>query len=126
MKKDTSLRDLILGTICFAGGVYLIFQNTRVSSFWGFYFGRTYVSSGLLIIPMLLGIIWKVLYPKSFGPWILIGLDILVILLHVIMNVRIWWLSTSLFDFILMFGLTAVGIGLLIRALFLSDAVRHK
>lgn len=126
MKNDTSLRDLVLGILFFCSGVYIIFQNTSVTASWGFYLGRYHVSSGLIILPLLIGIIWKVIRPESMTPWIVIGLGLLAILLSIMMGVRIHFTTTSLFDYILMFGLTAVGIGLLIKSLFLSAPVRKK
>jgi len=120
MKKDTLLRDLVLGLICFFGGIYIIFQNTEVSASWGFYIGRFHVSSGMVILPLLIGIIWKILDYNSKGAGILVGLGILFILLTIIMGIRIRFITTSLFDYVLMFGLTAIGFGFLLRALFLS------
>ncbi len=126
VKKDTSLRDLILGILFFCIGVYIIFQHTYVVSSWGFYLGRVHVSSGMVILPLLIGIIWKVLYPESMTPWLLIGLAILFILVSIMLGVRIYFIRTSLFDYILMFGLTAIGLGLLIKSLFLSAPVKSK
>lgn len=121
MKKDTLLRDLGLGLVFFFLGVYIIFQNTTVSASWGFYIGHFHVSSGMIIIPLLIGIIWKVMYPSSMGAWVLIGLGILCILITIIMGVRIRFTTTSLFDFILMFGLTAIGFGLILKCLIVSN-----
>lgn len=120
MKKDTLLRDLCLGLVFFFGGVYIIFQNTMVSASWGFYIGHFHVSSGMIIIPLLIGIVWKTMNPSSKGAWILIGLGIFCILLTIIMGVRIHFITSSLFDYILMFGLTAVGFGLLLKCLIIN------
>jgi len=124
MKSDTSLIDLVLGLICFFGGVYFIFQNTQVSASWGFYIGHFHVSSGMVILQLLMGIVWKVIDYDSKGTWFLIGLGILFILLTIIMGVRIRFITTSLFDYILMFGLTALGLGFLLRSLVLSSRNR--
>lgn len=120
MKSDTLLRDLVLGLVCFFAGVYIIFQNTSVTASWGFYLGHFHVSSGMIILPLLIGIVWKVIDYNSKAAMVLIGLGILCILLTIIMGVRIRFITTSLFDYVLMFGLTAVGFGFLLRALFLS------
>lgn len=121
MKEDHSLRDLIVGLLFFCGGVFLIFQNTMVTASWGFYIGNMHVSSGMVIIPFIIGIIWKTMDPKSMGAWLLMGIGLLCILLTIMMGVRIRFITTSLFDYVLMFGLTAVGLGLLLKALFLSN-----
>lgn len=120
MKKDTSLRDLVLGVLFFFGGVYIIFQNTQVMATWGFYVGRFHISSGMVIIPLLIGIIWKAINPESLYPSIVIGFGILCILITIIMGVRIHFTTSSLFDYVMMFGLTAIGLGFLIKSLFLT------
>ena len=125
MKKDTSLRDLVIGVIFFFIGVYMIFQNTQVMASWGFYLGGLHVSSGMVIIPLLIGVIWKVIHPQSLYPSIVIGLGILCILMTIIMGVRIHFITTSLFDFILMFGLTSIGLGFLIKSLFLLPTTKR-
>lgn len=120
MKKDTSLRDLVLGVLFFFGGIYIIFQNTQVIASWGFYLGHFHISGGMVVIPLLIGIIWKVIAPDSLYPSIVIGFGLLCILLTIVMGVRIRFITTSLFDYILMFGLTAIGLGFLIKSLLLS------
>ena len=49
---------------------------------------------------------------------LVIGLGVLLILLAIISSVTITFIHTSLFDFVLMFSMTAVGLGLLIKSLF--------
>ncbi len=78
----------------------------------------------MVILPLLMGIVWKVIDYDSKGAWFLIGLGILFILLTIIMGVRIRFITTSLFDYILMFGLTALGLGFLLRSLVLSSRNR--
>ena len=92
-----------------------------VTASWGFYIGHFHVSSGMIIIPLLIGIIWKVIEPSSKGAWLLVGFGILCILITIIMGVRIRFITTSLFDFILMFGLTAIGFGLILKCLIVSN-----
>ena len=120
MKKQTSLKDLGLGLLFFFGGVYMIFQNTMVTASWGFYIGSFHVSSGMIIIPLLIGVIWKVMYPDSKAASILMDLGIICILLTIIMGVRIRFITSSLFDYVMMFGFTSIGLGLLLKSLLLS------
>lgn len=121
MEKDTSLRDLVLGLLFFFAGIYIIFQNTRVSASWGFYIGQYHISSGMVIIPFLIGVIWKVIHPKSMIAIVLMGIGLLCILLSIMMGTRIYFVTSSLFDYVLMFSLTAIGLGLLIKCLFFSN-----
>lgn len=124
MEKDTSLRDFVLGLLFFLGGIYIIFQKTRVSATWGFYIGEYHISSGMVIIPFLIGIVWKVIDSQSKMAVVLMGLGLLCILLTIMMGTRIYFVTSSLFDFVLMFSLTAIGLGLLMKSLFFSIPVR--
>ncbi|MCD7950045.1 MAG: hypothetical protein LUG12_07295 [Erysipelotrichaceae bacterium] len=74
----------------------------------------------MIFIPLLIGIAWKVIKLESFIPYILIVLGVIGILLSILMNITIWFTSTSLIDFILMFGTVSVGLGLIIKALIES------
>ncbi len=118
MKKDTSFRDLILGLILFVAGLYFIFSNARVSTSWFFYVGRLRMSSGVVIVPLLIGLVMKGMNIESKIADLVIGLGVLLILLAIISSVTITFIHTSLFDFVLMFSMTAVGLGLLIKSLF--------
>ena len=55
---------------------------------------------------------------KSIVGWILIILGILIILLGILSGLRIYFKTTSLFEAIMMFGLTAAGIGITLKGLY--------
>ena len=111
--------NFVLGLLSLGGGLFLIGQAVSVSSVWGrFRFIGLALPSGLVVIPLLIGIgmlfynhkgkLWK--YVTAFGA--------LLILLAVILSVRITVNRVSLFDFILMFGFTVAGVGMLLRFWF--------
>ena len=80
--------------------------------------GSFNLSSGTVTIPLIIGIIWYFFNNKSIVPKILIVLGIIFIVATIIMSVRINFVTTSMFDYILIFGMTAAGSGLLLKTLF--------
>lgn len=107
------------GIIVFCLGVYLIFQNTVVSTGFSLY---RYIGfeppQGLVFLPLLIGIILIFFKGKSIIGWILIVLGVLIILLGILAGLRIYFKPISMFETIMMFGLTAAGIGITLKGLY--------
>ena len=125
MKKDSAgkeLRLLLLGMGMVVGGLFLLFNQLQVSTMWGgnvTFFGLlgSGVPSGIIIIPLVIGVFLMVVFPKSIWPKILSGFSVLIIILAVIDSVKITYKSTSFFVFILMILLIFIGAGLCLRVL---------
>lgn len=64
--------------------------------------------------------------PDSVIPKIVIVLGVLFILVSIIMSVRLYFARTTLYEYILMFGMTAAGIGLMLRTLFAPRDKENK
>ena len=75
------------------------------------------MSSGTVTIPLIIGIIWYFCNPKSIASKIIIILSVVFIILSIIMSVRINFVTTSMFDYILILGMAAAGSGLLLKTL---------
>ena len=88
------------------------------SSWYIWHFGGFDLSSGTVTIPLIIGIIWHFYNPKSIAAKVIITLSIIFIILTIIMSVRFNFVSTSMFDYILIFGMAAAGSGLLLKTLF--------
>ena len=88
------------------------------SSWYMWRIGGFDLSSGTVTIPLIIGIIWYFFNSKSIIPKIIITLSVIFIVLTIIMSVRINFVTTSMFDYILIFGMVAAGSGLLLRTLF--------
>lgn len=58
-----------------------------------------------------------VMEKKIFG-WIVTGIGTAIILIAVITSVRLHFSGGNLFNYVLMFGFTAVGGGLVLKSLF--------
>ena len=65
-----------------------------------------------------IGIIWQFYNPKSVIPKIITTLGVIFIITTIIMSIRISFVTTSMFDYIIIMGLAAAGSGLLLKTLF--------
>ena len=97
----------------------MVFQCAQVSTAFGItLFGAYSLPSGVVIVPLLIGIVMLFFCRKKFAAWTVTVIGILIILAALITSVRITWERTSLFSFILMFGFIAAGGGLILKTLF--------
>lgn len=116
--SKSSLGSFFLGLILLCSGIYLIFQNTIIST--GFSLSRILgftPSFGFVLLPLLIGIIMLFFNTKSKLAWFFIAFGIIIILLGLLMGLRITFMPVTLYETILMFGLTAAGLGLVLRGL---------
>lgn len=113
------LLQFFIGIILLGAGLFLVSKRVMVNSSWYVWrIGGFDLSSGTVTIPLIIGIIWYFANSKSIAPKIIITLSVVFLLLSIIMSVRISFVRTSLFDYILMFGMAAAGAGLLLKVLF--------
>ena len=117
--KPNELGEFWAGILLLAAGLVMLSLKVRVHTGWGgFYIGFFPVTSGTIIIPLLVGIIWYFVKPKSIMPKVLAGIGALTIVVAIIMSVSISFVSTSLFEYILIFALASAGLGLILKTLF--------
>lgn len=121
--EGNELLRFLVGLIMLAGGLFMIFNNLSVSSSWGiggyiFRIGSMGVSNGMVMLPIIIGIGMLCLMKRKIFGWIVIAIGIAIVLLSVLLSTHIYWRSTSAYIFIIMFGLTAAGAGLVLRELF--------
>lgn len=120
-RKATDSIEFYIGLILLALGLFFILNKTVVSSGFGFYswrIGNFSISSGLIVIPLIAGIIWLFYNPKSILAKILSILGGIFIIASIIMNIDIRFTTTSMFDYIIMLILMAAGAGLLLKSFF--------
>lgn len=120
-RKATDSIEFYIGLILLALGLFFILNKTVVSSGFGFYswrIGSFSISSGLIVIPLIAGIIWLFYNPKSILAKILSILGGIFIIASIIMNIDIRFTTTSMFDYIIMLILMAAGAGLLLKSFF--------
>jgi hypothetical protein len=104
-----------VGLAMAVGGAYLLTQRVTVTSgFWSFFGGHTF---GLSLLPLVVGAGVLFFDGRSRLGWALTGLGALVVFLGILMNLRVYFEPTSLFDTLLMLILLAGGLGLVARSL---------
>ncbi|MGN0614569.1 MAG: hypothetical protein ACI4JB_11820 [Porcipelethomonas sp.] len=115
-----SLLQFLIGLIVMSIGLFWIFQSVHVSSgFDSFYhIGGWSVPNGTVIIPLLIGIVMLFVMEKKVYGWIVTAIGAAIILATIITSVRLYFNGGNLFNYILMFGFTVVGGGLVLKNLF--------
>ena len=121
-KKQSEGHELLqffIGVILLGAGLFMLSKRVMVHSSWYVWrIGGFDLSSGTITIPLIIGIIWYFFNSKSIAPKIIITLIVIFIVLSIIMSVRINFVTTSMFDYVLIFGMAAAGSGLLLKTLF--------
>jgi uncharacterized protein len=108
------LGEFLIGLALAVAGGYLLTQQVTVStggwSIWG------YNAFGLSLVPFLIGVTMVFVNAKSVLGNLLLYSGLIIILAGVIMNLRIYFQPTSLFNTLLMLGMLAAGVGLIIKS----------
>ena len=105
---------LLGGALVVAGGFLLLNQVTVTSGLWQLWGFNAF---GLSMLPLLFGIGLLFFDGRSVFGWLLTAAGAVIILLGIIVNLRIFFQPTSLFNTLLMLGLLAAGLGLVARSL---------
>lgn len=118
--KRNEMGQFVIGIILLAVGLFMLSMRVRVYSGWfaGFTIGSFRVASGVVTIPLIIGIIWYVINPKSFLPKLLCILGGIIIVVSIIMSVSINWVQSTLFEYLLIFALCSIGLGLILKTIF--------
>ena len=117
--EGNELMQFFIGIILLGVGLFMLSKRVVVSGgwytwkIWGFD-----ISSGLVTVPLIIGIIWYFVNSKSIAPKIIITLGVIFIIVTIIMSIRIHFVATSLYEYILIIGMAAAGAGLLLKVLF--------
>lgn len=115
------LLSFFVGLLMLAGGLFMIFNNLTVTSSWGnhfFHIGSFNIPNGMVMLPIVIGIAMLFLMERKVFGWIVVAIGVVIVLLSILLSTQIYWRRTSAYIFIIMFGLTAAGAGLVLRELF--------
>ena len=115
-KKDTLF---LVGFLLIAVGLFMFFQSTRVSS-WGFMRMWGGVSTGGIIISLILLDVILYVATQSKLTKILFPILVGMLVLSIILGTRISF-QGSVIDIFLMLVPAAIGAGLIIKALFTKE-----
>jgi hypothetical protein len=112
---EGGVAQFLVGLAMAVGGAYLLTQRVTVTSgFWGFFGGHTF---GLSLLPLVVGAGALFYDGKSRIGWILTAGGALIVFLGILMNLRVYFEPTTLFDTLLMLILLTGGLGLVARSL---------
>jgi predicted membrane channel-forming protein YqfA (hemolysin III family) len=107
--------QFLIGFALAVAGGWLLMNQVVVSggnwAIWG------YNSFGLSLLPFILGVGLLFFDGRSVLGWLLVLAGLVIIFAGVIVNLRVYFLSTSLFNTLLMLVLLFGGIGLIARSL---------
>jgi uncharacterized protein len=109
------LPQFVIGVALSAVGAYLLTQQVSVQS--GFWTIAGHNAFGLSLVPFILGIGMLFFDGRSRAGLVLLFLGVLIIAAGILMNLTIYFERTSLFNTLVMIGMTAAGVGLVLRAL---------
>jgi uncharacterized protein len=93
----------------------MLTQQVTVQS--GYWMLGGYNAFGLSLIPFIIGIGMLFFNSGSRAGFILLFIGVVIIAAGILMNLSIYFQPTSLFNTLMMIGMTAAGVGLLLRAL---------
>lgn len=119
--KPNETKEFVIGILLLGLGLFMIAMKVRVySGFFGYGFRiwNFNIPSGTVVIPLIIGVIWYVLNPKSILAKIVMTLGGLFIVASIIMSVSLSFTGATLFEYILMLLLSAVGLGLILKTSF--------
>ena len=109
------LGEFLTGLLLMIVGFYMIFTNTIVyTSFWNMY---GYSLLGPLIILFMVGLVFLFVDGHSWMGRLVCSGSLLAMVIGIIMNLRFHFKGITLLSALIMFGLPAVGLGLIIRSL---------
>lgn len=118
-ENNNEMLQFFLGIIMLGVGLFMLSKRVMVHSSWYIWrIGSFDLSSGLVTVSLIIGIIWQFYNSKSVIPKIIITLGVVFIIATIIMSIRISFVTTSMFDYIIIMGLAAAGSGLLLKTLF--------
>ena len=109
------LGEFLIGLAMAVAGGYWLTSNVTVSS--GFWHLWGYNTFGMTLVPLIFGIGILFFNGKSRVGWLLLFVGSVIILAGILMNLQIYFRSTSLFNTLVMLVLLFGGIGLIARAL---------
>lgn len=119
MKKRNPFLQFLIGlAMLVAGGYWFLTSVTVTTGFYGLTLGNFRINGGLVVVPLIAGIIWLFLNFDSIGAKILTGAGLLIILASVIMSTRFIFQSRSLYEYLIMLILIFGGAALCAQVLF--------
>lgn len=106
--------SFVVGFVMSAAGLYLILNQVQVTSgFWLWWGPGTF---GLTLVPLIAGIGLLFFNGRSIPGWFLTVGGLTIVIAGIIVNLNIYLVRTSLFEFLVMLVLLFGGVGLMARS----------
>lgn len=117
------LLQFLAGLVMLVAGLFIFSQKVIVHSSFlgGLSMGGMHMTSGLLVVPLIAGIVWMFVSGGSFPSKIMTGLGVFLIIVAIIASTSIHLVSMSLYDWVLLLVLIFGGAGLLAKVLLVGD-----
>lgn len=125
-KAKNELLQFLGGLVMLVVGLYILSQKVMVhTSFWGFsrMFGGFSISNGMIMIPLIIGIVWMFASGGSFISKVFTGLGVLLIIVSLILSTNISLVHMSLYEWVLILILIFGGAGLLAKILLANPKI---
>lgn len=130
MNEKNPLLTFFVGVALLGAGLYWLFNSVVVESFrfGSYHIGSTSFSipSGLVIVPLMIGVFWWVINPDSFFAKVVTVLGVVIIVASIIVSVQFYFKQKSLYEYIIMILMIVVGSSLLARVLLTGDGSDKK
>ena len=118
-EAKNELMQFVAGIIMLVVGLYIFSQKVIVFS--GFFsFGGSF-SSGLIVVPLIIGIVWMFVSGANFASKVFTVLAAIIIIASVVMTTNIHLSAMTLYDWILILVLIFGGAGLVGKVLFAGN-----
>lgn len=117
-EAKNELLQFVGGVIMLVVGLYILSQKVMVSSSYGFFslWGGRF-SSGLIMVPLIIGVVWMFASGGSFVSKVFTVLSVILIIAAIVASTRIWLVTITMYEWVLIFG----GAGLVAKVLFANN-----
>lgn len=125
MKKEKNeLLKFLGGLAMLVVGLYLLMDRVYVSNSWfcGRLFGVSWMSSGLVVVPFIIGVVMLFVNNESFFSKLVTGLGLLLIVVSIITSTRLILARVTLFDWIVILVLIFGGFTNVMKVLLKNPA----
>jgi hypothetical protein len=112
---EGGVAQFFVGLAMAVSGAYMLTQRVTVASaFWTFFGGHTF---GVSLLPLVVGAGVLFYDGRSRLGWLLTAGGALIVALGILLNLRVYFEPTSLFETLVMLVLLSGGLGLVARSL---------
>ena len=108
-EAKNELLQFVGGVIMLVVGLYILSQKVMVSSSYGFFslWGGRF-SSGLIMVPLIIGVVWMFASGGSFVSKVFTVLSVILIIAAIVASTRIWLVTITMYEWVLILAAVAL------------------